>query len=312
MRAFVIDEFGKPGAVRDHPDPQAEDGEVLVRVRAAAVNAMDPGVAKGLFKDHMEHRLPLVPGIDGSGVVERVGPGVDGFAEGDEVFGVAAKPFFGAGTFAELATLPATAIINKPSGVDHPSAAALPHAALTALPAVEAIDPREGQVVLVVGATGGVGSFVTQLVATRGARVVAVSRGENAEHAKELGAGETIDYTEGDLVDLVRARYPDGVDAIVDMHSDQDTLTRLSAVVRKGGHVVSTAGAADAEALEERGLRGFNADREEARLPELVRLVEEGKLRLPSIREYPLEQAGDALAEMEAGHVRGKLVLTIE
>ena len=313
MLAFAVDRFGEPGSVRELPTPEPEDGEVLVRVRAAGVNAVDPWVVHGALKDMMEHRFPLIPGVEASGVVEALGSGVDGHAVGDEVFGVAVKPFFGEGTFAELVTLPAVGIARKPSSVDHVSAAALPHTALTAFTAIDEVDPREGQVVLVVGATGGVGSFVTQLAAHRGARVVAVARGEYAEYAQELGASETIDYQTGDLVDLVRSGHPEGLDSIIDLFGDGPTLTRLSELVGAGGWVVSTGGAADLDVLAQRGLQGGNVNRASPeRLAELTRLVDEQRLLVPPTRVYHLEEVGEALAEMEGRHVRGKLVISVE
>lgn len=312
MRAFAVDQFAEPGSVRELDPPKPDTGEVLVRVHAAGVNVVDPWVTKGALKDAMEHRFPLIPGVEASGVVEALGPGAEGYAAGDEVYGVAAKPFFGAGTFAELATLPVAAIAPKPSSVDHIHAAALPHTGLTALAAVDTIDPKEGQALLVVGATGGVGSYFTQLASARGARVIAVARGENAGYAKELGAAETVDYTKGDLLELVRDAYPDGVDAIVDLVNDATELTRLSDAVRKGGIVASASGAADAEVLAQKGLQAAEIGRANpGRLPELTHKVDEGQLRLPTISTYPLEKAEDGLAEISSGHVRGKLVLTI-
>jgi NADPH:quinone reductase-like Zn-dependent oxidoreductase len=312
MRAFAIDRFGERGSVRELAVPEPEAGEVLVRVKAASVNAIDWMVAKGFLKDRVEHRFPLIPGVDVSGVVERVGTGVDGFAAGDVVYGFSMKPFFGAGTFAEFTALPAGGIAPRPSSVDDEGAAALPHTALTAISSVEVVDPQDGQVVLVVGASGGVGSSVTQLAARRGAHVVAVTRAKNAEYVRSLGASETIDYTTGDLLELVRSRHPGGVDAIIDLASDAASLTRLSELVRAGGRVVSSAGAADAAALGQRGLQGVNVNRASPdRLTDLTRLIEDRQLRLPAIRVYPLEQAADALAESERRHVRGKLVLTV-
>jgi NADPH:quinone reductase len=183
---------------------------------------------------------------------------------------------------------------------------------LTALVAVERVDPKEGQVVLVVGATGGVGSYLTQLASARGARVVAVARGDNADYARELGAAETIDYTKGEVVKLVRDRYPGGVDAVFDFFDNGAGLTRLSDVARAGAVVVSASGAADAEVLAQKGLQAANVSRADpARLPELTRLVDEGGLSLPAITTYPLDKADHALVEIAAGHVRGKLVLAI-
>jgi NADPH2:quinone reductase len=312
VRAFVIEALGEMGSVRDVPAPEPEPGEVLVAVRSASVNPADVGVVKGFYKEFVEHRLPLIPGIDVSGEITAVGEGVEGDVEAGEVYGVSTKPFYGAGTFAEFATLPSGSISPKPTTVDHTGAAALPHAALTALSQLDAVEPQAGQVVLIVGATGGVGSYAMQLAAHRGARVVAVARGENTDYARDLGASEVIDYTTGDLLELVRARYPEGVDAIIDNFNDRDGLTRLSELVREGGRVTSPKMAVDAEELGRRGIKGSNVARADpSRLNELTGLVEKGELHVPETRTYALDAAAAALEEVERGHVRGKLVLTI-
>jgi NADPH:quinone reductase-like Zn-dependent oxidoreductase len=312
MRAFALESLGEPGSVLDLPDPEPKGGEVQVRIRAAGVNVFDGWVVLGAMKDAMEHRFPLVPGVEASGVVEATGAGVTDFAAGHEVYGVSVKPFLGEGTFAELATFDAGDLSPKPRSVDHAKAAALPHTALTALTAIDEIEPREGQVVLVVGATGGVGSSVTQLAASRGAKVIAVASAERANYARELGASETIDYKKGDLLDLVRTAHPAGVDALVDLYSDGPTLARLTEVVRPGGTVLSASSAADPELLAQRGLRGGNINRASPeRLPELTRLVDEKQLQAPSTQVFDLEKAGDALAQIQSRHVRGKLVIAV-
>jgi NADPH:quinone reductase-like Zn-dependent oxidoreductase len=312
MRAFAFETLGEPGSVLDLPDPEPKEDEVLMRIRAAGVNVFDAWVVLGAMKDAMEHRFPLVPGVEASGVVEATGAGVTAFAPGDEVYGVSVKPFLGEGTFAELATFDAAGLSPKPGGVDHVGAAALPHTALTALTAMDEIEPREGQVLLVVGATGGVGSSVTQLAASRGSKVIAVASAERADYARELGASETIDYTKGDLLDLVRAAHPGGVDALVDFYSDGPTLARLSEVVRPGGVVLSASSSADPELLAQRGLKGGNINRAgPERLPELTRLVDEKQLQAPSTKVFDLEKSGDALAQIQSRHVRGKLVIAV-
>ncbi len=252
MRAFAVDAFGERGSVHELPTPQPGEGEVLVRVKAASLNAFDWVVVQGYAKDYMEHRFPLTPGIDASGVIEAVGP-------------------------------------------------------------IEAVYPREGQVVLVTGATGGVGSFATQLLANRGARVLAVAREENADYARSLGADDTVDYTKGDLADLVPARYPDGVDAVVDHTGDADLVAKLVDLLRPDGAVVSVAGAVEVAAVGQRGLRGANVGRAPlGRLAELSRMVEAGKVRIPATKTYALEDAAVALEEQGTRHVRGKLVLQID
>jgi NADPH:quinone reductase-like Zn-dependent oxidoreductase len=127
-----------------------------------------------------------------------------------------------------------------------------------------------------------------------------------------LGASETIDYTKGDLLDLVRAAHPGGVDALVDFYSHGPTLARLSEVVRPGGVVLSASSSADPELLAQRGLKGGNINRAgPERLPELTRLVDEKQLQAPSTKVFDLEKAGDALAQIQSRHVRGKLVIAV-
>jgi NADPH:quinone reductase len=311
MRAYALDEFGKPGSVREFETPVPEEGEVLVRVRAAGVNAFDVAVVNGYAKDYMEHRFPLIPGLDGAGEVAALGAGVDAFRVGDAVFGIAQKGYQGAGTFAELQTFPAAGLAAKPSSLDYAGAATFGTAALTALSAVEAIDPRKHQVVVVIGATGGVGSFATQLLAEQ--RVLAVARGEYADYALSLGASETIDYTTGELAEQVRRRASEGVAAVIDLSGNKDVVSSLLDLVGPGGVVVSAAGGVDDAALEARGLQGGSVNRAGLdRLSDLARLFEEKLLVLPAIRVYPLEQAADALAEQAGRHVKGKLVLTID
>jgi NADPH:quinone reductase-like Zn-dependent oxidoreductase len=315
MRAFAVDRFGDTGSIHDLPIPTPGEGEVLVRVHAAGVNVMDPMYVAGWLKDYMEHRFPLVAGIDLSGVVEAIGPGVSGFAPGDEVYGVSSKPFVGEGTFAEYTVAPASALAPRPAGLSHSEAAAVPHVGLTALAAVDAADPQPGQIVVLVGAAGGVGSFMSQLASERGARVIAVTGPESAAHAQSFGATETVDYTAGDPVEQIKERYPDGVDAVIDFHSDAEELARFGSLVHPGGVAVSTRGPAGAAApeLEKRGVRFAPANRvPPERLPEITEALESGRLRVPPVKTYPLERTADAIKEMAAGHVRGKLAITVD
>jgi len=313
MRAFAIDQFGTPGTVRDLPTPEPADGEILVRVRAAGLNAMDAGVLAGYLKDYMEHRFPLVPGSDASGVVERVGPGVDGLTVGDDVIVDARKPFLGAGTVAEFVVVPSAAAVRKPDTIDHPQAAALPLAGSAALSAVEAFDPRAGETVVVIGATGGVGSYATQLLTGRGARVIAVTRTEHAEYARSLGAADVIDYTTGNAVGQIRSRHGADLAGILDFVGDKDFVNELADLVRSGGRVVSTAGGADAGGLADLGLSGMAANAASPdRLGEWIRLVDEQAIRTPTITTFSLSQASDAIEQQAARHVGGKLVILVD
>src|SRR5271157_960875 len=170
MRAFIVSEFGNPGSVGERPKPEPIEGQILVRVKAAGVNAMDPIFRAGYAKDFMEHRFPLTPGLDYAGTVEAVGPGVAGIAVGDEVFGAVGKMFAGEGSFAEYVTGAAALAARRPAGVGPELAAALPTAGGTALAAVDALDAHAGDTIAVIGAAGGVGGLATQLAASRGLR----------------------------------------------------------------------------------------------------------------------------------------------
>jgi len=313
MRVFALDSFGEPGSVRELPAPEPAEGQVLVRVRAAGVNPFDAAVAQGYAKDMMEHRFPLVPGVDAAGVVEAVGRGVDDFAVGDEVFGGVGKPYLGEGTYAEATTMSAGTVWRKPTSLDFAQAAAVPLSGATALTLLDAVALGAGKTVLVIGASGGVGSFLVQLAAGRGARVVGVCSGPNVAYARGLGAAHVIDYTTGDVGDAVRSQHPDGLDAIVDLVGDAPAVTALSGQLRPGGRVASAAFGADEEELAKRGISAANVVTwlTAEQLVKLVRWLEDGTLRLPEIHALPFEHAADALAKIGTKHTRGKLVLTV-
>lgn len=314
MRAIAIDEFGAPATVRDLPDPQAGPGEVLVRVHAAGVNPIDWKIQEGLFADLLEYRFPVVLGFDAAGVVEEVGADVDGLAAGDEVYGMLWKPVIGEGTYAQYVVAPAEMVARKPNTLGFAEAAALPMSALTALSCLDAVDPREAETLLVVGATGGVGSCAVQLAALRGARVIATARPENEEYALSLGAAETVDHRGGDPVEAVRSAHPGGVDAIIDAASGGKTLARYAGLLGKGGRLASTELAADVEGLAARGVGATNVfvlpDGE--RLAQIARMADAGELAVTVEDTAPLEEAAWALRVSKAGHVRGKLVLTVD
>jgi len=314
MRAIAEEMFAGPIALSDLPTPEIGADEVLIRVRAAGVNPFDWKVADGALKDQMKHRFPLILGFDAAGVIERVGADVTGFAEGDEVYGYLFKPVIGDGTYAEYVSAPATIIAKKPVTVGFAEAAALPTPGLTALDLVDAVDTREGETILIVGATGGVGSYATQLAARRGARVIATARRTNEALVRELGAAGTIDHTTQDLVDAVRMAHPGGIDAVIDVVSDRETLGCISTLLNEGGRLASSVYAADVEGLARRGIGATNVSMQPdaRRLAELSRMVDAGELSARLDRTFPLEKAPEALEERRTGHVRGKIVLLID
>ena len=311
MRAIAEEKFGGPITLMNLPAPEIGTGEVLIRVRAAGVNPFDWKVADGALEGEREHRFPLILGFDAAGVVERVGAGVTRFAEGDEVYGYLFKPVLGGGAYAEYVSAPADIVARKPESVGFAEAAVLPTPGLAAMDLLDAVNVGEGESVLIVGATGGVGSFAVQLAASRGASVIATARSSNEAFVRELGAVETIDHTTEDLVESVLVTHPDGIEAVVDVVSGREALERIARLVKRGGSVASSVYAADARNLARRGIKATNvgARPDARRLAELARLVDAGELSVKPERALPLEEAPEALEASRTGHVRGKLVL---
>jgi len=314
MRAIAEDEFGGPVTLMNLPIPEIGADEVLIRVRAAGVNPFDWMVADGVLKDEKEHRFPLILGFDAAGVVERVGADVTRLFEGDEVYGYLSKPVMGEGTYAEHVGAPAAIVAKKPEAVGFAEAAALPMPALTAMDLVDTVDLGEGETVLIVGATGGVGSYAVQLAARRGACVIATARQANEAFVRELGAREIIDHTREDLVESVRTTHPDGIGAVIDMVSDPEALSRMAGLVKKGGRIATSVYAADVENLAERSIKATNISMQPGarRLEELSWIVDAGEISVRLERTFPLEKAREALEESRTGHVRGKIVLLVD
>ena len=311
MKAFVLEELGRPGSIRDIEVPEPAPGEVRIRVGAAGLNPFDAFVAQGALKDRMEHRFPLLPGADASGTIEAVGDDVSDLAAGDDVFGSVGKMYLGGGTLAEFATMSTGTIARKPTSVDHAAAAAVPVAGVTAQTMIEAATISNGDVVVVIGATGGVGSYFVQLAANYGARVVAVCSEEKSDYARRLGAADVIDYTSDDVVGAVRSRFPDGINVIADMHGDGNQVSQLAENVRSGGRVTSAVGAADADSLKRRNIEATNVmgNVSTATLEPLAVMLDKGELKTPELRSFQLSEAGEALAAVASGHTAGKIVV---
>ena len=313
MRAFAVESFGDPGSIREVPDPEPGEGEVVVAVKVAGMNQTDIAVMAGYLKDYVEHRFPLVIGIDASGVVERVGPGVEQFREGDEVYGYVRRRLMGEGTMAERVALPIAGITHKPHTITWEEAAVVGHSALTAAAAIEDVALSSGQRLVLLGGTGGVGSYATQFAAERGIETIAITRPEYTVYAQSMGASAVIDYTAGDPSEELTARFPDGVDAVIDLVGLPDLLASMAAHVKRGGRLTSTILPPDADALAERGIEGKMTVRytAEHRFPEMAVRVAEGSLRIPAIQSFRFDQIEDAIALQATRHVRGKIAVQI-
>lgn len=313
MRAIAVSDFGSTPELMDLPRPEPGPSEVLVRMRAAGVNPIDVKTAMGRIND-VDHRFPLILGVDGAGEGDAVGPEVTRFRPGDQVYGRFQRLTQGLGSFAEYALAEQNGpIAAMPQGMIFTQAAAVPTPTMTAFTMVEEARVDTGDTVLVVGATGGVGQAAVQLAADRGARVIATATPDAAGTIRRLGADEIVDHTAGPLDEQVLARHPDGINAVIDVVSDRVALARLARLVRPGGTVVTSVGAADPDAMAAHEVRGINVrvDPSGTLLEDIAQMIDGSRIRVTIEAELPLEQAATALDHLRTGGVRGKTVLKI-
>jgi len=310
MRAVAVSSFGASPELVEVPTPTPGPGEVQVRLEAAGVNPFDGKVADGMMEGAMPHTFPLILGVDGAGTVAAVGDGVTRFSPGERVFGQFFHAPVGTGTYAEYIVVPESqAITTLPAEVPAVVAAALPTAGMAALTMLEEVGAGPGKTVLIVGATGGVGSFATQLAAAAGARVIATATPAAAERILRYGAAEIVDHQQAPVADQV----PAGIDALIDVVSDAGTFAANAALVRPGGTAVTTVFVADVDALAKRDVRGININAK-ARphlLDRLAAAVIAGTLEVPVEAEVPLDAAPDALTRIRAGRANGKTVIVL-
>ncbi|MEA2271004.1 MAG: NADPH:quinone reductase [Solirubrobacteraceae bacterium] len=311
MKAFTLDALGTPPAARaDLAAPTPAPGEVLVRVHASSANPVDNAIAAGMLSGMVEHEFPVVLGRDYAGVVEQVGADVTRYAVGDEVYGFVlhANPTVRDGGWAELIVVPEeTSIARTPTGVDLATAGAAPLAAITAMTAVDALELSEGDTVLIVGATGGVGSFAVQLAAHAGATVIAPALAEDETYLRDLGVGELL-ARDADVAAAVREGRPDGIDALLDVVSyTPDAFDAHAAALRDGGRAASPNSAAGDAA----GRTDVMAVPSRENLERLAGLLDAGTLKVPVQATYDLDRAGEALQALGTTHTQGKLAIRV-
>ena len=330
MKAFALDRYGKERALQmvEMPAPELRDGEVLVRVHAAGVNLLDSKIRKGEFKLLLPYRMPLVLGHDVAGEVVQVGPGARQFQPGDEVY--ARVDDFRIGTFAEFIPVREASLALKPGTLTMQEAASLPLVALTAWQAlVERAQLREGQKVFIQAGSGGVGTFAIQLAKHLGATVATTTSTANVALVKSLGADIVIDYRTQDFEDVLR-----DFDVVLNSQ-DGKTLDKSLRVLKRGGRLVSISGPPDpafgaqiaAPALVRVLVRLLSAGvRRRARrrgidysflfmrangshLREITALIEAGVIRPVVDRVFPFESTNEAMAHVEGGRAKGKVVI---
>ena len=310
MKAITVAQEGAAPAVADIDETRAPGaGEVLVRVQASSINQLDGGIAAGMLAGMIPHEYPITLGRDFAGVVEQVGDGVTSIAVGDEVFGevpaMAAPVHDGAWT--ERIVVSEQVLAKKPAGVDTTQAGAAPLVSLTALATIDALELSAGQTVLVVGATGGVGSIVVQLAKAAGATVVAPGLPEDEQFLRGLGVDEVLPR-EGDLVDAVRERHPDGVDALVDAVTPYQP-TPYDGVLVDGGRIASPTNAAGEGPGRTNVMHGAILGRES--LDRVAGLLADGTIKVPIQQTFDLAQTPEALQVLQAGHTQGKIAIRV-
>jgi NADPH:quinone reductase-like Zn-dependent oxidoreductase len=322
VKAIVYHEYGSPDVLelRQIEKPIVKDGEVLVRVRAASANPADWHYLRGLpyvMRPQAGLRKPkdTVLGRDIAGQVEAVGKDVTEFRSGDEVFAHVG------GGFAEYARVSEGFLVLKPANLTFEQAAAVPLAALTALQGLrDAGQVQPGQKVLIIGASGGVGTFAVQIAKSLGAEVTGVCSARNVEMVRSIGANHVIDYTDEDFTQSGQ-KY-DLILQLAGTHSPSDcrrALTRRGTLVLSSGESVGrwigpVGRIIKAVALSpfvSQRLTTFTTKRSKEDLQFLKELVEAGKLTPVIDRMYSLSEVPDAIRYLEEGHARGKIVITV-
>jgi NADPH:quinone reductase-like Zn-dependent oxidoreductase len=310
MRAAHYETFGSNKVLKtgEREVPELKEGDVLVKVKAAGVNPVDVAVRAGHLKAFIPPVFPVIPGWDVAGIVADRGFSARRFKPGDEVYAYARRPVLQWGTFAEYIVLPESYLALRPQSLSWEAAAGIPLVGLTAYQSLyDAGNLQARQTVLILGASGGVGTIAIQLARAKGAEVIGVASEKNHGYLKKLGALHTIDYHTVHIGDAVKEIYPDGVDLIFDAASGESLKQSLSAL-KKTGKLVSILN------------RGTDLDKSisfqyvfvepnAAQLEQLRELAEAGQLTIDVSKTYGLNEVAEAFQQIETHHTRGKIVI---
>jgi len=333
MKAFIVDRYGSKDGVRagEMPDPELREDDVLVQIHAAGVNLLDSKIRNGEFKLILRYRLPLILGHDVAGVVIRVGSRVRRFNPGDEVY---ARPADGRiGAFAEFIAIKEEDVALKPRALTMEEAASIPLVGLTSWQAlIERANLKEGQKVLIHAGSGGVGTFAIQLAKHVGATVATTTSTANVDLVRSLGADVVIDYKKDDFADVLR-----DYDVVVNS-LDKVTLEKSLRVLKPGGQLISISGPPDAAfarsigaSLVLRTIMGVlsygiraKAKRHRAQysflfmrangdqLTKITSLIDGGTIRPVVDRVFPFASTKEAMAYVETGRAKGKVVVSLK
>jgi NADPH:quinone reductase-like Zn-dependent oxidoreductase len=314
MRAAGLTDYGGPGVLHvvELPDPEPGRGELLIRVHAATVNPTDTVLRSGARAERLKDvRPPHVPGMDAAGVLERIGAGTRSDLEVGERVMAIVLPLGQRGGYAERVVVPSRSAVRSPAGASDAEAATLPMNGLTARACLDQLALTPGQTLAVTGAAGAVGGYAVQLGKAAGLRVVADAAVSDEALVRSLGADEVVSRGEH-FADHVRALVPDGADGMV----DAALLDALAIPAVRDGGGIATLRAYDGTGDTGRGIRFFPVfvrtyAKEREKLDRLRAQAEDGTLTLRVARRLPLESAAEAHRLLEAGGVRGRLVLEL-
>ncbi|MGW0433447.1 NADP-dependent oxidoreductase [Micromonospora sp. NPDC003197] len=322
MKAVVVTGYGPPEeyTVTDVPVPRPGPGQIQVRIAAASINPADVRLPSGDFRDTVPLGFPHVPGNDFAGTVSEIGAGVTAYQVGDEIFGQAVpralhvmagttRPSLSTGSLAEYAVFEADTpfLAHRPAGLDIEQAAALPTIGLTARALMATAKVQPGETVLVVGATGGVGTTVVPLLASAKARVIATTTAADADLLRALGADKTIGYAESE--------YPSDVDVALNLTLPSDRLAGVASAIRPGGRVLTITYPVPQQKWIGRydvSLQ-FVLDMDGAfgGMREVGELAVRGELPATIGRRYTLDEGAQACVDFVRLHTTGKLVVTM-
>jgi NADPH:quinone reductase-like Zn-dependent oxidoreductase len=333
MKAFLIDRYAKGGALRlaEVPEPDLRDNDVMVEIHAASVNVLDAKIRDGEFKLILPYRLPLILGNDVAGTVVRVGRNVRRFKAGDAVYARPAQDRIG--TFAQYIAIDAADVAPKPANLTMEEAASIPLVALTAWQVlVERAHLEKGQKILIHAGSGGVGTIAIQLARHLGAHVATTTSTGNIELVRSLGADVVIDYRNEKFEEVI-----EGYDVVLNSLG-KDTLEKSLEVLKPGGKLISISGPPDPDFARQNGfgwplrqimrLMSFGI-RSKARrrgidysflfmtangdqLARIGALIEAGAIRPVIDRVFPFAQTNEALAHVETGRAKGKVVIAMK
>lgn len=333
MKAFIIDRYGKKetGHLADVPEPELRDDEVLVQVHAAGVNVLDTKIRDGEFKLILPYRMPLILGHDLAGTVVRAGPRVRQFKAGDEVY--ARADDFRIGSFAEYIAVREGSLARKPGKLSMEEAASIPLVALTAWQVlVDTAKLQKGQKVFIQAGSGGVGAIAIQLARHLGAFVATTTSTGNVGWVKALGADLVIDYRKEDYAATLR-----DYDLVLNSLGKDELIKSLD-ILKPGGRLISISGPPTPEFADRQGLSWplkqvlrllSHEVRKKARrvgvgysflfmradggqLAEITALLEAGVIRPIVDRVFPLDCAAEALAYVDTGRAKGKVIIRVK